>query len=102
MRDFLTDLAKRVGRGRTVTCLITTDTELRRLNREFRKKDYATDVLSFPAGPTTVFFGDPEGPGLAGDLAISLEPAGGSSTGVPTGPVLFTGKLVESLPGSPS
>jgi anti-sigma-K factor RskA len=34
--------------------------------------------------------------------AISLEPAGGSSTGVPTGPVLFTGKLVESLPGSPS
>jgi len=44
----LTDLAKRVGRGRTVTCLITTDTELRRLNREFRKKDYATDVLSFP------------------------------------------------------
>ena len=36
------------------------------------------------------------------DHAISLEPAGGSSTGVPTGPVLFTGKLVESLPGSPS
>jgi anti-sigma-K factor RskA len=38
----------------------------------------------------------------AASYAISLEPAGGSSTGVPTGPVLFTGKLVESLPGSPS
>ncbi len=32
---------------------------------------------------------------------ISLEPAGGSPSGVPTGPVLFTGNAVESLPGSP-
>ncbi|MFZ3310151.1 MAG: anti-sigma factor [Xanthobacteraceae bacterium] len=30
--------------------------------------------------------------------AVSLEPAGGSPSGVPTGPVLFTGKMVESLP----
>ncbi len=30
------------------TCLITTDAELRRLNRQFRGKNYATDVLSFP------------------------------------------------------
>jgi len=34
--------------------------------------------------------------------AVSLEPAGGSSSGAPTGPILFTGRLVESLPGSPS
>ncbi len=34
--------------------------------------------------------------------AVSLEPAGGSPSGVPTGPVLFTGKLVESVPASPS
>jgi anti-sigma-K factor RskA len=32
--------------------------------------------------------------------AVSLEPAGGSPSGVPTGPVLFTGKAVESLPAS--
>jgi len=32
--------------------------------------------------------------------AISLEPAGGSPTGFPTGPVLFTGKLVEAAPPS--
>ena len=30
--------------------------------------------------------------------AVSLEPANGSPNGVPTGPVLFTGKAVESLP----
>ena len=45
---------------------------LRWLNKSFRGKDKATDVLSFPAGPSTVFFGDHE---LAGDLAISLEAA---------------------------
>lgn len=48
LRDFLTELQKRVARGRAVTCLITTDAELRRLNRQFRGKNYATDVLSFP------------------------------------------------------
>lgn len=32
--------------------------------------------------------------------AISLEPAGGSPTGAPTGPILFKGRMVESLPGS--
>jgi len=44
-------------------CLITGDAELRRLNREFRGMDYATDVLSFPAAPPS---------GYLGDLAISL------------------------------
>ena len=33
--------------------------------------------------------------------AVSLEPEGGSPTGAPTGPILFTGKLVESVPPSP-
>jgi anti-sigma-K factor RskA len=31
-------------------------------------------------------------------FAVSLEPEGGSPTGVVTGPVLFTGKLVEAVP----
>jgi anti-sigma-K factor RskA len=30
--------------------------------------------------------------------AVSLEPAGGSPTGAPTGPVLYTGKLVQTAP----
>jgi anti-sigma-K factor RskA len=33
--------------------------------------------------------------------AVSLEPNGGSPTGAPTGPVLFTGRAIESLPASP-
>jgi probable rRNA maturation factor len=48
LRDFLKVLVKRVRGAPSVTCLITTDEELRRLNREFRAKNYATDVLSFP------------------------------------------------------
>jgi anti-sigma-K factor RskA len=38
----------------------------------------------------------------AAAYAVSLEPAGGSTKGAPTGPVLFTGSMVESLPGSSS
>ena len=45
-------------------CLITGDAELRRLNRDFRGKDYATDVLSFPVAAAA---GEPH----LGDLAIS-------------------------------
>ena len=48
LRDFLTELVNRLNGDRAVTCLITTDAELRRLNRQFRAKNYATDVLSFP------------------------------------------------------
>ncbi len=32
----------------------------------------------------------------AAGLAVSLEPAGGSTTGAPTGPVLFTAPLVQT------
>jgi probable rRNA maturation factor len=51
-----------------VNVLFTTDTAIRRLNRQFRGKNKATDVLSFPA----------EGIGaeeIAGDLAISVPTA---------------------------
>jgi anti-sigma-K factor RskA len=33
---------------------------------------------------------------------ISFEPAGGSKTGAPTGPILFTGTLVESAQPPPA
>ena len=62
LKAFFADVAARLSTGE-VTCLVTTDTELRRLNRTFRKKDYATDVLSFPSGSE------------AGELAISLDRA---------------------------
>ena len=48
--------------------LLTTDASIRRLNRQFRGKDKATDVLSFPAD-------GPASEGIAGDLAISVPTA---------------------------
>ena len=47
LRRFFTELARQVAPGRCAACLITTDRELRALNRKFRGEDYATDVLSF-------------------------------------------------------
>ena len=56
----------------TVNALITNNLEMRSLNRSFRGKDAATDVLSFPAVPGL--------PGkLAGDLAISGDIAADSA-----------------------
>ena len=56
----------------SVNVLITNNREMRTLNRRFRDKDAATDVLSFPAVPGL--------PGkLAGDLAISGEIAAENS-----------------------
>ena len=51
-----------------VSVLLTTDTAIRKLNRQFRGKNKATDVLSFPAG-------GPAAGGIAGDLAISVPTA---------------------------
>ena len=48
------------------------DRAIRRLNRTWRKKDKATDVLSFPAGEAPR--GTP-GPRLLGDVVISLDTA---------------------------
>lgn len=63
---FLSEISKRVLRGRRLACLITGDAELRALNREYRKQDYATDVLSFRSADSADF---------AGDLAISADRA---------------------------
>jgi len=55
-----------VGLKGEVSVLLTTDEGIRGLNRRFRKKNKATDVLSFPAEA---------GFGVAGDLAISVDTA---------------------------
>jgi probable rRNA maturation factor len=60
LRAFWRELAVTMGSS-AATCLVTTDAELRRLNREFRRQDSATDVLSFPGGE--------------GEVAISLDRA---------------------------
>jgi probable rRNA maturation factor len=53
-----------------VSVLLTTDLEVRRLNRRFRGINRATDVLSFPAAAAP-----PSAEQLAGDLAISVPTA---------------------------
>lgn len=58
LRAFWQQITQALG---DATCLVTTDEVLRRLNREFRRKDYATDVLSFPGTP--------------GEIAISFDRA---------------------------
>jgi probable rRNA maturation factor len=80
LERFARRLESEVTKGRGFDCLITTDTELRRLNREFRGKDAATDVLSFPslghaASAASVSNSDSRGlrrGSRLGDLAISL------------------------------
>jgi len=56
-----------------VSVLLTTDPAIRRLNRQFRGKNKATDVLSFPSDGA--FPGLPASQQLAGDLAISVPTA---------------------------
>jgi probable rRNA maturation factor len=65
---FLREAGRVVGLAGAVDVLLADDRTLRRLNREFRGKDKATDVLSFPAAAE--MSGE-----LAGDLAISVETA---------------------------
>jgi probable rRNA maturation factor len=55
-----------------VTVLLTTDAAIRKLNRQFRGKNKATDVLSFPAAGVGAA-------GMAGDLAISVTTAMGQA-----------------------
>jgi probable rRNA maturation factor len=72
---FARRLQKDAAKGRAFATLITGDAELRRLNRDFRGKDYATDVLSFPAlvghalPHANPFSGSAP---FLGDIAISL------------------------------
>jgi probable rRNA maturation factor len=65
-----------------VSVLLTTDREIRRLNRRFRGKNKATDVLSFPAAgfqrvskSASQRVSKSASPQVSGDLAISVETA---------------------------
>ena len=63
---FLRRAEKAVGLSGEVNVLVTSSRELRALNRRFRGKDSATDVISFPAIPTIEMT-------FAGDVAISAD-----------------------------
>ena len=50
--------------GQGIVILLTDDDSVQALNRDFRQKDYATNVLSFPSPP------NPEG--QIGDIALAF------------------------------
>ena len=62
---WLSGVAPSKARG-TVTIAVVTDSRVRALNRQFRGKDYATDVLSFPS--------DEDGIRVPGTLKAALRP----------------------------
>lgn len=72
---FLHDAQSAVKLRGQVTVLLTTDSAIRRLNRQFRGKNKATDVLSFPAYTHVFKTGRDETPRIAGDIAISVHTA---------------------------
>jgi probable rRNA maturation factor len=70
LSSFLTTAASAAKLKGKISVLLTTDAVIRDLNLRFRRKNEATDVLSFPASEA---FG--KATQIAGDLAISLETA---------------------------
>ena len=66
LQRFLRAAQREVGIPGEVNVLITSNAEMRRLNRDFRGKDKPTDVLSFPATQNGKVR-------LVGDIAISRE-----------------------------
>jgi probable rRNA maturation factor len=72
LTSFLNRAREAVGLPGDIDVLLTDDATLRRLNKTFRGKNKATDVLSFPAAENPADH--------AGDLAISLDTAARQAT----------------------
>lgn len=72
LERFVLRARKAAGLRATVNVLITGSTAVRTLNREFRGKDKATDVLSFPSAPPARGSREKK---HAGDIAISADVA---------------------------
>ena len=63
---FIARARRATGLLGSVNVLVTSNAEMKSLNRRFRGKDKATDVLSFPAAPDA-------NKKFAGDIAISAK-----------------------------
>ena len=66
LKRFMGEAQKAVGLTGEVSVLLTSNRQMRQLNRCFRGKDKPTDVISFPAV-------DAVSHKIAGDLAISVD-----------------------------
>ena len=69
---FAAKARRALGLSGDVNVRITSNRELRELNRRFRRKDKPTDVLSFPSAM----------PELAGDIAISFDIAAANAADI--------------------
>jgi probable rRNA maturation factor len=87
---FLSAAAPRRARGRVTVALIS-DPAMRRLNRQFRGKDYATDVLSFPERPMS------KGPGIIGTRPVRVPKFERRSSNFKVSPSLRLGDLAIAL-----
>ena len=79
IRNILKDFLNRLfDSQRSISVLITNDAEIQKLNKQFRKKDYPTDILSWTydlgegeiAGPE---LNESQEENIAGELAVSAE-----------------------------
>ena len=72
-RDFTAQALVAVGhQDRAVTIVFTGDAAIKKLNQQFRGRNYATDVLSFPTAAESF---ETEDQSKLGDVIISLERA---------------------------
>ena len=72
-REFATGALTEIGAGqRDATIVFVSNAAMRKLNRQFRGKDSATDVLSFPALPEAFEAGSETN---LGEIVISLDRA---------------------------
>jgi len=69
VRNYLQRIWKHVGSSRQseVTVVFLNDAQMRRYNRQYRKKDSSTDILSFPVNDLL------DGRHYLGDMLISLD-----------------------------
>lgn len=72
-REFAEQALQAIGKDeKNATIVFVSDSAIKELNRRFRRKNYATDVLSFPneAAPFEI-----ENQSLLGDVVISVQRA---------------------------
>lgn len=78
-RDFTEAALRALGKnGQNATIVFLSDDPIRKLNRQFRGKNYATDVLSFPSEPEAFEHDQQE---QLGEVVISVQRAAAHARG---------------------
>jgi probable rRNA maturation factor len=73
LERFVLRARRAAGLHGTANVLVTSSTAVRVLNRQFREKNSATDVLSFPTSPSVLALNKRSRRAIAGDIAISAD-----------------------------